>query len=141
MKKILVLFSALLGACAIQSREAQLPSWKVVGLGEFSCEEYLRQSKADASARMSFNHWLMGYITGRNSQERNIDRVLGVRDLNVMDLVDPQDKAPMDWLDEYCANNPATPFHMAARRYVDERIWYIHWREIKDNRKDQNTLN
>jgi hypothetical protein len=138
MKKTLPLLTMLLlGACATQDRwGSNLPPWKVLGVGNTACATYLQQTRSDPGARHAFTQWVLGYITALNAQAPNIQEVYGAADLNAKDLIDPMDKEPMDWLDDYCIQHPTAPFHVAARQLIDKEFWDMRQRRLKEQRKD-----
>ena len=139
MKRVLTLIAIpLFASCAAQSRPggAELPAWKVLGVGNALCADYLYEVQHRRAAREIYAQWVLGYISAQNAEAPHIYAVLDTKSLYYTELTDPEDREPMDWLDAYCAEHPDAPFHAAVRRLADKEYWDMRRRQLEDQIED-----
>jgi len=90
--------------------------WAVKGEGNFSCPEYVSERQINGAKLYSSISWVQGFITGVNYQralEEGSDSLVG------------QDFAPtsiVDWLENYCRENPQDYLSDAAQALTEELL-------------------
>lgn len=127
--------AALLAGCGALPPAADrggLPHWKVLGLGNQACLDFLRRPRAATPALDPYIQWLLGYITYRNAGIAHIDEVLGAADLN-----DPLTREPVAWLEDWCHDRLDYPFQQAADAALAKEIREMRQRRIQENQKDR----
>jgi len=104
---ILMLILALLASGASAD-------WSVKGEGNYSCPDYVAARKINSKEFYSSISWVQGFVTGLNYER---DRASGedsfvARDFPPVSMV--------DWLEDYCRNNPQDYLSDAAQAMVEE---------------------
>ncbi len=107
--KIVILTIALAtlttGVCA---------DWSVKGEGNFSCPDYVAARKINSKEFYSSISWVQGFVTGVNYERAraNEGNSFIARDFKPVSMV--------DWLEDYCRNNPQDYLSDAAQAMVEE---------------------
>ncbi len=135
MRPSLLIAAAVLTGCGAlppAADQGSLPHWKVLGLGNQTCLDFLRRPRPDSPGADPYVQWLLGYITYRNAGITPIDEVLGVADLN-----DPLTREPVAWLEDWCHDRLDNPFQQAADAVLAKAIREMRQRRIQENQKDR----
>jgi hypothetical protein len=81
---------------------------RILGYGLSSCGAWTQARNANATERLSMEHWVAGYLSNFNS--------LNDEDSNIPDLLKDQEWGSiMAWIDTYCAAHPLDKVDRAAR--------------------------
>lgn len=108
MKKILTMI-----AVVIISGNAWA-DWAIRGEGNFSCPDYVEARRLNSKELFSSISWVQGFITGVNFERAassDTDSFVG-RDFPTTSIV--------DWLEDYCRDNPQDYLSDAAEALFKE---------------------
>ena len=103
--RLLAVLAALLGAPPIPAVDDQ-GNYVVWGHGRASCHTF--RGVRGSEAEKGFRTWLMGYLTAYNAVTPETFRLSGERDMDAL----------LDWLTDYCNDNPMHSLDQASRAMV-----------------------
>ena len=88
--------------------------WSVKGEGNFSCPDYVAARKINSKQFYSSISWVQGFVTGINYERERAsgDDSFIARNFPPVSMV--------DWLEDYCRNNPQDYLSDAAQAMVEE---------------------
>ena len=88
--------------------------WSVKGEGNYSCPDYVAARKINSKQFYNSISWVQGFVTGVNYERNraNGDDSFIARDFPPVSMV--------DWLEDYCRDNPQDYLSDAAQSMVEE---------------------
>lgn len=108
MKHIVLMFILALLASGVSA------DWSVKGEGNFSCPDYVAARKINNKEFYSSISWVQGFVTGVNYERAraNEGNSFIARDFPPVSMV--------DWLQDYCRENPQDYLSDAAQAMVED---------------------
>lgn len=108
------MMKTLLTSMLITLTGAVQADWSVKGEGNFTCPDYVEARRINSKELYSSISWTQGFLTGANYQralDKGQDSFIG------------QDFPPasmVNWLEDYCRDNPQDYLSDAAQALVEE---------------------